>query len=524
MAAAPVRDSRRVVSHVVSDEAARQRGTVLLIILAVAALMVTYVETLLVPALPVLVGFFQGVPYTTIAWVVSGYLLLGVSTTPIFAKLGDIYGKKRMLLVVLGVYAAAVSVTGFTPQIASMAGISAYNAVYLLIAARSLQGIGLAMFPLALSMVAEELPPTRVAQAQGLIGGMFAVGASLGLFVGGWLVVSYGWQFAYHTVIPLALGVVGAAAFILPESRHRLQERLDVPGAALLSGALALFLLGISQGPTWGWSNLAATAPAGIPIGVPSLCVVSAALAALFVWRERTAAEPMVVLERFRDRNLALSYLMMVLVGVAMYLGFVAITIYVETPVVGLGRTAFEFGQLSLPTTIGMLVAAPLIGVAISRWGPRPVATLGAVTSVSGFLLLLTFNQTYLAVLLSAIPAFVGLVAVLISATNVILLSARQGEGGIQTGLAEMFQDLGASVGPVVVAAVLASFTTLVVLPTGVVTLPSLDGFRWVFALGAGLIGFAGVLSVFLRNYTLTPTEESAKVDTGAPAGSAMDP
>src|SRR5580658_9246799 len=105
-----------VVSTDQTAESADRRGAVILILLAAAALMVNYVETMLVPALPTLVTFFDGVPYTTIAWVVSAYLLVGVSTTPIFAKLGDIYGKKRMLVIVLGIYAVAVAITGFTPQ------------------------------------------------------------------------------------------------------------------------------------------------------------------------------------------------------------------------------------------------------------------------------------------------------------------------------------------------------------------------------------------------------------------------
>ena len=112
---AEVRNAATVDSKEISHEAALRRGSLILVVLAAAALMVNYVETMLVPALPTLVAFFDGVPYTTIAWVVSAYLLVGVSTTPIFAKLGDIYGKKRMIAVVLSIYAVAVSLTGFTP-------------------------------------------------------------------------------------------------------------------------------------------------------------------------------------------------------------------------------------------------------------------------------------------------------------------------------------------------------------------------------------------------------------------------
>lgn len=510
---------------------AEHRGAVILMLLAGAALMVNYVETMLVPALPTLVAFFDGVPYTTIAWVVSAYLLVGVSTTPIFAKLGDIYGKKRMLLVVLSIYTAAVALTGFTPQIASAFGISTFNAVYLLIGVRGVQGVGLAMFPLALAMVGEELPPARVGQAQGLIAAMFAIGAALGLFGGAWVIQNYGWQAAYHLVIPIAVVILALAAWQLPESRHRLAVRLDIPGAALLGAALTTFLLGLSQGPSWGWTGWVAYHLGGVPLGVPELFVLSGVAAVLFYLRERTAVDPMVHLERFRERNLAISYIGLLLVGASIFLGFVGITIIVETPIVGLGRTVFEFGVLSLPTTLSMLIVAPFAGRAISCWGPKPVALLGATLSTLGFLLLLVFDQSYTELILDPIPTFVGLVMMIIALTNIVVLSSRRGETGIQTGMAEMFQDLGASIGPVVVATVLASFTgtfyTHVGTPGGTATipvqLPTLTAFHWLFGIGALLAGTCGVLALFLRNYRFNPSDAPSESPT-PPTSAASQP
>ena len=508
---------------------AARRATIILLVLAGAALMVNYVETMLVPALPTLVAFYDGVPYTTIAWVVSAYLLVGVSTTPVLAKLGDIYGKKRMLIVVLGIYAVAVSLTGFTPEIASAFGLSRYDAVYLLIGVRGLQGVGLAMFPLAFAMVGEELPSARVAQAQGLIGAMFAIGAALGLFGGAWLIQTYGWQFAYHAVIPVAGTILGLAIYELPESPHRLRVRLDVPGAALLGGALATFLLGLSQGPAWGWGTIAAVSFGRLPLGVPELFAFSVVLAILFYLRERTAVAPMVHLERFRERNLAISYIGALLVGASIFLGFVGLTILVETPIVGLGRTVFEFGVLSLPTTLSMLVAAPFVGRAITRFGPKPVMQLGAGLATLGFVLLLVFDHTYTELLLAPIPTFVGLVMIIIAITNVVVLSSRRGETGIQTGMAEMFQDLGASVGPVLVASILASVTGLFATggtsPAGpiFVRLPTLTAFHWLFAVGALFSLTGGILASFLRNYTFDPSgvrsESEALSAPPAPSG-----
>jgi MFS family permease len=495
-----------------APEITARRAAVILLLLASAALMVNYVETMLVPALPTLVGYFDGVPYTTIAWVVSAYLLVGVSTTPVFAKLGDIYGKKRVLALVLGIYTVAVAITGFTPQLASSFGLSRFDAVYLLIAVRGLQGVGLAMFPLAFAMVGEELPPAKVGQAQGLIAAMFAIGAALGLFGGAWVIQTYGWQDAYHLVIPFAVGILGLTIGALPESQHRLRVRLDVPGAAFLGAALATLLLGLSQGPSWGWGQLAAVRLGAVPFGVPELFVLSAILTVLFYLRERSAVDPMVHLERFRERNLAISYFAILLVGAGIFLGFVGLTILVETPIVGLGRSVFQFGILSLPTTMSMLFAAPFVGRAITRFGPKPVMMLGAAVSTVGFLLVLVFGHTYDELLVTPIPVFVGLVTMIIAVTNMVVLSSRRGETGIQTGMSEMFQDLGASIGPVLVAAILASdtgvFATGVVGPTGPVSvvLPTLTAFHWIFGVGALLSLTCGILAAFLRNYTFSST------------------
>ncbi|MGI0133301.1 MAG: MFS transporter, partial [Thermoplasmata archaeon] len=157
------------------------RARSVLLVLSAMAMMVTYVETMVVPALNRFQTFFDFPPYSTVAWILSAYLLVGVVTTPIIGKLGDIYGKKRLLLVVIGVYAVAVSIAGFTPQIGAALGISRASDIYLLIGVRGVQGVGMSMFPLAFAMIGEEFPPKHVAGAQGAVSAMFAVGAALGL-------------------------------------------------------------------------------------------------------------------------------------------------------------------------------------------------------------------------------------------------------------------------------------------------------------------------------------------------------
>ena len=476
--------------------------------LASAALVVSFIETMLTPALPRLATFFDDAPYTTVAWILSAYLLVGVATIPIFAKLGDIYGKRRILGMVLIIYAVAVALAPATPVLATAFGIGRGAAIYLLIAVRGLQGVGLAMFPLALAMVADSFPREKVAPAQGVVAAMFAVGSAFGLVGGSWLIESFGWQAAYAAVFPFVVLLPVLVRTWLPEGHRGTGGRIDLAGAGLLGGGLATFLLGITLGPTWGWNRWTGGPAAGVPFGVPQLFVLSAILLAGFLLRSRRTPEPLIDLARFREKNIALGYLGAMLVGLALFVGFVVLTVLVEFPIVGLDQSVLAFGILSVPTTFTMFIAAPLVGRAVARVGPRPMVLLGSALAGTGFLLLLLFHSNYVELVTEAIPTFTGLVAILVSVTNVIATSSRRGESGIHMGMTEMFQDLGSSVGPVIVAALLATFTRAALvpdpaLPSGFATVivPSAAAFTWIFAVGVAICIGTGLIGAFLTNY-----------------------
>ncbi len=503
-----------------------------LIVLASAALLVSFIETMLTPALPRLATFFSNAPYTTVAWILSAYLLVGVATIPIFAKLGDLYGKRRILGVVLVTYTFAVAFAPATPVLGAWLGLSRAASIYLLIGVRGVQGVGLAMFPLALAMVADALPRERVAPAQGLVAAMFAVGSGFGLVGGAWLIESFGWQVAYASMLPFVMVLPILARYWLPEGHRGTGGRIDLTGAGLLGGSLAAFLLALTLGPTWGWGRWVGGLAPGVPLGVPELLLLAAVLLAGFLLQSRRVAEPLLDLSRFRERNVALAYLGATMVGVAMYLGFVVLTVLVEFPVVGLGESVLAFGLLSIPTTVSMFIAAPLVGAGISRFGPRPMVLLGAGLTATGFLLLLGYHATYVQLITEAIPTFVGLVAVLVSVTNVIAMAARHGERGIQMGMTETFQDLGASIGPVVVAALLATFTRIALVPDAAVpggyvgvVVPSAGAFTAIFGVGVAVAAILGVIGFLLVNFRATDAASTADpTATGAASGEGSIP
>jgi MFS family permease len=477
-------------------------------ILAGMALMVTYVETMVLPAFSNFESFFRVTDASTIAWILSAYLLVGVVVTPIFGKLGDIYGKKRMLLVAMGVYTVAVGLAGFTPNIGAAFGVSRPDQIYLLIVVRALQGVGMAMFPLGFAMLPEVFPPAQVGRAQGVLSGMFAAGAAFGLVGGGWIAQTFGWQLTYHTVIPIAVVVFALAAVLVRESTVRASRKIDLLGVTTLGVGLTFLMLGITEGAYWGWSSFSGGTIAGVTWGVPEFFLVAAVAFAVFLWWEPRAPSPVVSFKDLRARNIWVSNLNGVIVGMSMFLMFTILIILGEYPSPGFGLQELDAGLMLVPAVIGMMAFGPLLGRMIGRFGPKPVMVLGFALITLGAVGMFVLNRTAYEVAAVAVPIMVGNVGVLISMSNIIVLSVDPRTVGVQTGMNQTFRNLGSALGPVLVTSILAAYILPLTLPN-----PSpppafvvfdnyrLAGYEVVFALVAA-IGLVGtIISLALRNY-----------------------
>ena len=508
---------------------ARQRGV--LIILSAAALMVTYVETMIIPGIENFRTFYDNAPLTTVTWILSSYLLVGVAFTPIAGKLGDIYGKKRVLVWILGVYFVAVTVAGFSPNIGAAVGMDRASQLYLLIGIRGIQGVGMAMFPLAFALIGEEFARDKVAQAQSIVSAMFSAGASIGLFGGAWITHNYGWQLTYHTVIPVALIVLVLTIFYLEESRVRLQQSIDVPGSVTLALLLAFFLLALTQGPSWGWGNWTAVHYAGIPLGVPEFFLLSVLFLGAFIAVERAARAPIVAFAKLVERNILLANVIGFFAGIGMFMMFVGIVTRAETPSpLGLGKTALDFGYYSLPTTFANMLLAPVIGQSMRKTGPKFPLLLGGGLIVVGGLFLAFNNDAVIDLILGPIPIMTGTIAIFIGMINLVVVSSKPQETGIQTGMNLTFRNLGTSIGPILAATILASVLT-VYYPGTPVQFSAFgnSAFQWIFLLIAlfGVVAFA--LALFIRNFRFIGDGQRVEADwIGRPhaavAGSAAAP
>ncbi len=500
---------------------ARYAWTVLFI-LAAMALMVTYVETMVLPAFSNFEAFFHVTTASTIAWILSAYLLVGVVVTPIFGKLGDIYGKKRILLVAMGVYAVAVSVAGFSPNVGAAFGLTRPDQIYVLIGVRAVQGVGMAMFPLGFAMLPEVFPPAQVGQAQGILSGMFAAGAAAGLVGGGWIAQTFGWQLTYHTVIPIAVVVFLLATVYIRESKIRQARKIDVPGVASLGVGLTFLMLGITEGAYWGWTNFSAVTFGTLPWGVPEFFLLAAVAFIFFLLWEPRAPSPVVSFPALKERNILVSNVNGVFVGMAMFLLFTVLIILGEYPSPGFHLTELNAALVFIPAVLGMMVTGPFLGRAISRFGPKPVMILGFILILGGALGLIGFHASPFDVAVVAVPVMVGNVAVLIAMTNVIVLSVDPRTMGVQTGMNQTFRNLGSAVGPVLVTSILASYAFTEGFPGFTFQNYHVAGYEVVFGLVAAIGVVGGLLSLGLRNFRFVADGTRAGQPSGAPGAPPM--
>jgi MFS family permease len=513
----------------------RRRANAVLGILTGMALMVMYVETMVIPSFGTFAQFFHlnlQQSSGTVAWILSAYLLVGTVAVPILGKLGDLYGKKKVLLAAMSVYAAAVTIAGFTPNLGSFFGVPIQNQVYLLIGARALQGVGMGMLPLAFAMIPEVFPAAQVGRSQGIISSMFAAGAAIGLTAGGWIATNYGWQFTFHTVVPAAALLVVLAAYRVKESPLYPVRSVDLPGVTSLGFGLATLMLGVSEGASWGWTSFTAVSWGPLVWGTPELFILAAIGFLAFVLWEPRAKNPIVRFASLKPRNIWVSNVSAVLTGLLMFLTFTSAVILAELPTMfnGLGVDGFTFGLMALPAALTMLAAGGALGTSVTHVGPKPVSLLGYILSGSGAIGLLFWHSTTWELAALMIPLLVGNVALMISMTNIIALTVDRRELGVQTGMNQTFRNLGTAIAPVLTTSILASFMTKyaiqVTTPYGpkpaYVSAFGIEGFLVIFGIMAVLSVAGFLVTLLLRNYTFSPngqhtTDGRASPSTGEP-------
>ncbi|OON76746.1 MFS transporter [Streptomyces tsukubensis] len=446
-------------------------------VLAFAGITVAVMQTLLVPVIKDLPALLGTAPANA-TWVMTSTLLAGAVSTPIMGRLGDLYGKRRMLLTSLAVMIVGSLVCAFTDQLLVM------------IAGRALQGFAMGAIPLGIGIMRDELPREKLGSAMALMSSSIGVGGGLAL-PGAALVAQHS---DWHTLFLCAagLGVLCAVLTILvvPESSTRAEGTFDVPGALGLSAGLVCFLLPITKGSDWGWAS------------APTLGLFALAAVILVAWgvlESRTAA-PLVDLRTTAKREVLLTNLTSVMVGVAFYAISLVLPQLLQLPKAtgyGLGQSMVAAGLCVAPLGLTMMLTAPVYARISAVYGPKVSLLIGMGIIAVGYGAGLGLMSAAWQTIIISVVVGAGIGLAYSSLPALIIGAVDASETGAANGLNTLARSIGTSVSSAVIGMVLAKMS-MPAGPSGTVTVPTMDGFRTSFMIATGAVLIGCVFAAFL--------------------------
>lgn len=435
-------------------------------------------QAVIVPALSA-VGSDLGASTAWVAWTVSIYLLSASVATPLLGRLGDQYGKDRMLMVTLAVF-----------TVGSIASIFAWD-IWSLIVFRALQGVGGAVYPLCFSVIRDEVPPRRMGVAMGLISAMLGVGGGLGLVMSGLIVDHGSWRLLF--IVGAVIGVVAMVlvrAFV-PPSPTRVRATLDIPGALLLSTGLICVLVALTQSQAWGWGS------------ARLLGLTGAGLAVLLAWGwvETRTAQPMVDMRMLARRPVLFTNLAALFCGFTMYAIFTVLPLFAQIPhglpadvqqlvEYGFGATVTVSALYLLPGAVVMLPAGPYGGVLGRRIGFRYALSAGLVVTALGAAMLAALHAEPWQLMVGYAVGAAGVAVAFGAMPKLIADAVSPTETGIATGMNTVVRTIGSAIGAQAAVTLLASST----IPG--TDVPAESGFSTSLWLGAGAALVAALLAL----------------------------
>jgi EmrB/QacA subfamily drug resistance transporter len=404
----------------------KSRGRTAVILTGViAGMMLAALDyTVVGAALPRIVGELDGLPYY--AWVFSAYLLASTVTVPIYGKLSDLYGRRRMFLIAMALFLIGSALCGLAQNMPQ------------LVVFRFLQGIGGGgLLPIAQAVIGDIFAPAERGKWQGIIVSFFGLSTIGGPLVGGWLTDTFGWRAIFYLTLPVGLVAVAIVAGALPRHQATRRHQIDYLGAALLVGAASALLIACSLVGATGWLSLP----------VMGLLALSAALTVAFVRVEGRAAEPMISLALFRSRTFLIAIAATSTVTVGMYATMVYLPLFVQAV---LGTTATGSGLVLAPMMAGFVASSTIGGQIMARTGRYKAMALGGfLIAALGMALLATLSAASDELLIARNMVIVGLG---MGGLNAIFIIAVQSAfppamlGQATAGL-QFFRSLGGTIG-----------------------------------------------------------------------------
>jgi EmrB/QacA subfamily drug resistance transporter len=451
----------------------RQHHNITLAALTFAGIAFALQQTLVVPALTALRTDLH-TSTTWVTWVLTSFMLVASVTTPLLGKLGDQYGKERLLLISLGAF-----------FLGSVLCACAWD-IWSLIGARAIQGLGGAVFPLAFAIIKDEFPPEKVGTAVGVVSSVFAVGGGLGLVLSGIFIDYLSWRWLFIAgAFAVGISLVLVYRYV-PESPIKTPAKLDAPGAILLSIGLVALLLALTEGDAWGWSS-------GRVVG---LFVGSVVTLAAWVVVERRVPDPLIDMRMFVRRTVLLTNVAALLTGFSMFGTFILIANFLETPksaaAYGFGASATLAGLYLLPSSVTGLAGGPLAGTLGRLFGSKVPLAVGLGSSAVGIGFLAAFHDRGWHIVLGMLFWGVGVPMAFAAMAKLIVDSVRPSETGVAGGVNTVMRTIGGVIGAQAGAAILTADT---IAGTAV---PAESAYVIAFVVAAAVAGVATVVALLV--------------------------
>ncbi|MGW2524922.1 MFS transporter [Streptomyces sp. NPDC001617] len=467
-------------------------------VLALAGIVVSLMQTLVIPIVPELPTLLHASASNT-AWAVTATLLAAAVATPVVGRLGDMIGKRRMLLVSIVLLVSGSVVAALADSLVPM------------IIGRTLQGLAAAVVPLGISIMRDALPAERLAGSTALMSASLGVGGALGLPAAAFIADRWDWHILFWTS-----AVLGAVAFVLvllivPESTVRTGGRFDLVGSLGLSAGLVSLLLTVSKGGDWGWTS-------GTTLGLGAAAIVI--LLAWGFW-ELKAKQPLVDLRTTAKPQVLFTNLASIALGFSMFAMSLVLPQLLQLPTqtgYGLGKSMLTVGLVLAPQGLVMMIMSAASAKVTKAKGPKVTLMIGALIVASGYALnILLMSEVWHLVLVSCIiGAGVGFTYGALPA--LIMGAVDPSQTGAANSLNTLMRSLGTSFASALAGVILAQMTT----DFGGHALPSENGFKVVMAIGAGAALLAFVVATFIpRRKTEAPVAQDAPEQVEATAAKA---
>ena len=456
-------------------------------VLALAGIVVSLMQTLVIPIVPELPTLLHASASNT-AWAVTATLLAAAVATPVMGRLGDMIGKRRMLLVSIVLLVSGSVVAALADSLVPM------------IIGRTLQGLAAAVVPLGISIMRDALPADRLAGSTAVMSASLGVGGALGLPAAAFIADRWDWHILFWTSAVLGVVTFALVLLIVPESKVRTGGRFDLVGSLGLSAGLVSLLLAVSKGGDWGWT-------AGTTLGLGAAAVV---ILGAWGWWELKAKQPLVDLRTTAKPQVLFTNLASVALGFSMFAMSLVLPQLLQLPTqtgYGLGKSMLTVGLVLAPQGLVMMVMSAVSAKVTQAKGPKVTLMIGALIVAAGYALnIVLMSEVWHLVLVSCIiGAGVGFTYGALPA--LIMGAVDPSQTGAANSLNTLMRSLGTSFASALAGVILAQMTT----DFGGHALPSENGFKVVMAIGAGAALLAFVVASFIpRRQTPAQVAEDA--------------